>query len=125
MAKLAKAKKLAIYGKEARQYIDELSDVTEQPIIVMDGFDAAIVGVTEIHHTPVVVYSYQMMIDVLMVRDQMSEDDAAEYIDYNCFQSGPGYPLIIHHDSLPIAFRICVSPEQQVSHDERQLALPL
>ena len=118
MAKLAKAKKLAIYGKEARDYIDELSDVTEQPIIVMDGFDAAIVGVTEINHTPVVVYSYQMMLDVLMVRDQMSEDDAAEYIDYNCFQSSPGYPLILHPDPLPIAFRICVSQEQEAFRDE-------
>jgi hypothetical protein len=97
----------------------------------MDGFDAAIIGLIEVNHYPVAVYSYQMMIDLLVVRDKMSEDEASEYIDYNCHVSGENYPVILHQGCLPISFRVDTNllldavQEQPASPDSPQLALPL
>ena len=131
MPKMSRLKKLELYGKEAREYIESMSDGYEQPIVVMDGFDAAIIGIIEVDRYPVAVYSYQLMIDVLVVRDQMSADEASEYIDYNCDISGKNYPVILHQGCLPISFRIDShlfldgESEQQASRDGRQLALPL
>lgn len=131
MAKMSKRQRLEVYGKEAREYIDEMADGYEQPIVVMDGFDSAIIGIIEVRHRPVVIYSYDLMIDTLVVRDKMSADDASEYIDFNCDVSGEGYPVILHRGCLPISIRIdsrlFVDGElaQQDDRDERQLALPL
>lgn len=136
MPRMSKLKKLELYGKEARQHIDQMADDYNQPIIVMDGFDAAIIGVVEVNHYPVAAYSYQMMIDVLVVRDKMSVDEASEYIDYNvlrsfCYVSGENYPVILHQGFLPISFRVDTNllldgeQEQPASPDSRQLALPL
>lgn len=131
MPRMSKLKKIELYGKEARQHIDQMADDYNQPIVVMDGFDAAIIGVVEVNHYPVAAYSYQMMIDVLVVRDKMSVDEASEYIDYNCYVSGENYPVILHQGFLPISFRVETSlllddaQEQPASPDSRQLALPL
>ena len=131
MPKMSRLKKLELYGKEAREYIESMSDGYEQPIVVMDGFDAAIIGIIEVDRYPVAVYSYQLMIDVLVVRDQMSEGEASEFIDFNCDISGKNYPVILHQGCLPISFRIDShlfldgESEQPASRDGRQLALPL
>jgi hypothetical protein len=131
MPKMSKLKKLELYGKEAREYIESMSDGYEQPIVVMDGFDAAIIGIIEVDRYPVAVYSYQLMIDVLVVRDKMSEDEASEYIYYNCYVPGEHYPVILHQGCLPISFRVDTNlllnevQEQPASPDSRQLALPL
>jgi len=131
MAKMSKLKKLELYGKEAREYIESMSDGYEQPIVVMDGFDAAIIGIIEVDRYPVAVYSYQLMIDVLVVRDQMSTDEASEFIDFNCDISRKNYPVILHQGCLPISFRVDTNlfldgvQEQPASPDSPQLALPL
>ena len=44
-----------------------------------DGFEAAIIGVSDGR----LVYSVQRCIEILMIRDEMSYEDAIEYFDFN------------------------------------------
>jgi len=48
--------------------------------LIADGFDAAIVAYT---NDGKLVYEVPKMVNILMTRDKMSEEDAMEYIDYN------------------------------------------
>lgn len=50
-------------------------------IYFADGFDEAILGYDLVNHK--VAYSYSKMVEVLMSRDHISEEEAEEYIDYN------------------------------------------
>ena len=64
----------------------------ETTAILMDGFDDAIIGTIATDDELRVVYSYLKMVDVLMVRDGMTDEEAMEFIDFNCqtpFDSGP------------------------------------
>ena len=49
-----------------------------------DGFDNAIIGVGERCTTDsMIVYDYNKMVKILVTRDDMSYEEAEEYIDYN------------------------------------------
>ena len=49
-----------------------------------DGFDDAIIGIAErINLGPVVAYSVEKIIDIMITRDGMTYEDAYEYFDYN------------------------------------------
>ena len=49
-----------------------------------DGFDNAIIGVGERCTTDsMIVYDYDKMVKVLVTRDDMSYEEAEEYIDFN------------------------------------------
>lgn len=63
-----------------REYIEEIS--TDEPIIVADGLDEALIGVT--NSSPIrAVYSVQKILDILITRDGMSELEAIEFFDFN------------------------------------------
>jgi hypothetical protein len=49
-------------------------------MLTADGFDDAIIGETT---KELVVYNVATIIDILMERDGMTEDEAFEYFDYN------------------------------------------
>lgn len=51
--------------------------------ILLTGLDDAIVGVTYDQHGYHVVYDYEKMLAIFM--QDMSEEDAIEWIDYNVF----------------------------------------
>ena len=77
-----------------RDFIDEFSDGA----VVFDGCDEAIVGyATRINLDPVVVYSYNLLIEVF-VKQGMTEDEAVEWIDYNVAGAwvGERTPLILY-----------------------------
>ena len=60
-----------------------LEDLTDGAI-VYDGFEDAFIGYAERCSSPgVAVYSYERMIQVLMGRDGMTYEEAAEFIDFN------------------------------------------
>lgn len=69
-----------------REKITEAATQGEFTVLFMDGFDDAIVGlVTRFGmETPVVLYDRAKMVKVLTARDGMSEDDADEFISFNC-----------------------------------------
>ena len=63
-----------------------------------DGFDNAIIGVGARHNTDsMIVYDYDKMVKVLVTRDDMSYEEAEEYIDFNIVGAwiGDTTPIIV------------------------------
>ena len=63
-----------------------------------DGFDNAIIGVGGRCNTdPMIVYDYDKMVKVLVTRDDMSYEEAEEYIDFNIVGAwiGDTTPIIV------------------------------
>ena len=63
-----------------------------------DGFDNAIIGVGERNNTDsMIVYDYDKMVKVLVTRDDMSYEEAEEYIDFNIVGAwiGDTTPIIV------------------------------
>ena len=48
-----------------------------------DGFEDALVGYVEIFNKLVAAYDRDKCIDILMIRDGMSSEEAVEYFDFN------------------------------------------
>lgn len=76
----------------------ELLAELEEDILLMDGFDDAIIGYSQrINDPTLAVYSWELMLKILMERDGMSDEEAMEYIDYNCLGAwvGERTPIIV------------------------------
>lgn len=76
----------------------ELLAELEEDILVMDGFDDAIIGYSQrINDPTLAVYSWELMVKILMERDGMSDEEAMEYIEYNCLGAwvGERTPIIV------------------------------
>jgi hypothetical protein len=92
-------KELETEGKRLRALIDEfaenLGDGDE--ILVADGLDAAIIGITEGVAEPVVAYDYDKCVEIFRIRDGMTEEDALEHMSFNVTGAyvGPRTPIFI------------------------------
>jgi hypothetical protein len=63
--------------------LDQLEKVNPDAIL-WDGFEDAVIGFGErCGLGPVAVYSWDSMVQILIDRDEMDEEEAAEYINYN------------------------------------------
>ncbi len=61
-----------------------IDDENDSPLL-MNGFEQALIGFGQRINEPLLaIYSWSKMVDVLMTRDGMSDDEAIEYISYNC-----------------------------------------
>ena len=71
---------------------EKLVDIGYENSIVYQNpdFDNAIIGVDEISNS--VIYDYEMMVGELMEKDNMSELQAVEFIDYNTIRATPYMP---------------------------------
>lgn len=70
-------------GKRLRAIVDDFADnFGDGEMLVADGFDAAIIGITE-SGEPTVVYDWDMCVEILRVRDGMTEEDAIEHMSFN------------------------------------------
>jgi hypothetical protein len=81
-----------------RQQIEDFFEDTGIKVLLMDGFDEALIGTSQRINEPMLaVYSYDMMLDLLMDRDGMELDVAEEYIEYNCVGAwiGEQTPIIV------------------------------
>lgn len=71
----------------------------DEDLLKMDGFDDAISGITYDIAQGVyrLVYCYESMVQILVMYHEMSEEDAEDYISYNCEGAyvGPSTPLIV------------------------------
>ncbi|MBT7538316.1 MAG: hypothetical protein HN683_03175 [Gammaproteobacteria bacterium] len=65
--------------------------------IVLDGLDEAVTGQTTKDGEEVLVYSADKIIDILMKRDGMDQDEAVEFYDFNigCLYAGPRTPVLM------------------------------
>ena len=64
-----------------RKEIEEQYSDTE--LLFADGFDDAIVGVSQQFNSLSVAYNKNKCIEILMTRDKMSREEAMEYFEYN------------------------------------------
>ena len=53
----------------------------DEELLLADGFDDAVIGVDE--STMRIIYSSSRSIEILIERDNMTPDEALEYLDYN------------------------------------------
>ena len=81
-----------------RERINEILLQQDENALLMDGFDEALIGFSQRINEPLLaVYSYSKMMNSLMERDGMTDEEAMEYIDYNCVGSwvGEQTPIIV------------------------------
>ena len=81
-------------------------------MIILEGFDSAILGVGESAgwDSPCIVYDYQKCLDVLMQKNDWEREDAIEWMDYNVINAhmGEGNPVFVFpsQDLAELAFEI-------------------
>ena len=80
--------------------IDELNELLgeDSEALLCDGFEDAIIGVAErINLDPVVAYDVDKIIEILMKRDDMTDEEALEYFYFNIKDAwmGEGTPIFI------------------------------
>tara|TARA_R110000868_G_scaffold176413_1_gene414121 strand:+ start:2686 stop:2958 length:273 start_codon:yes stop_codon:yes gene_type:complete len=63
-----------------------------------DGFEEAIVGIDYLCTPARVIYDKNKMVEILMEADDMTLEDAIEYLEYNvfCAYVGEGTPIYAH-----------------------------
>lgn len=65
--------------------------------VTIDGFDDAVIGVSDDYS---LVYDYDKMVLCLMLHEDMDEDEAIEYLDYNVLKTyklyGENHPVIFY-----------------------------
>ena len=61
--------------------------------VIWDGFDDAIIGFDTLGRA---VYDIDLMTYILTTRDEMSEEDAIEYVEYNVLNAYVGEHTPIH-----------------------------
>ena len=78
--------------------IQELVESYDSEMLIADGFDDAIIGVSErFGRSPVIAYDKDKCIQVLMDRDGMDYEDAIEFFNFNVIGAwvGKGTPEFI------------------------------
>ena len=75
---------------------ERIEDAGYEDVIIFDNpsYDDALVGITNDNRA---VYDYYKMIDWLIEKEGMDDEEAADFISYNSsFSYGEGYPLIVY-----------------------------
>ncbi len=72
--------------KEIEEYIEENGFFNHSLYFTNPNYASAIIGISTDGN---LVYSYERMIDYLMVTDNMTYEDAVEWIDYDVIRSIP------------------------------------
>ena len=70
-------------------------------MIKWDGLDEAIIGIcSRCGSQDMYCYDYNKMVEIFMEKDEMSEEDAVEWIDYNIAGAyvGETTPMILYTD---------------------------
>lgn len=73
--------------------------VPDESLLFADGFDDAIIGLDTLSLK--VVYSKQLMIDIL-VNEDMTPEDAIEYLEYNTWNTYVGEQTPIYIDQIDV-----------------------
>lgn len=70
----------------------------EEETLLADGFDEAIVGSGERGGVEIVIYDYGKSVEILVERDEMTEEDAYDHMGFNVVGSwvGDGTPMWVH-----------------------------
>lgn len=62
---------------------ENLSEINGEALLA-DGFEGALIGIVErFGMDPIALYDKEACLDILIKRDRMTPEDAAEYFDFN------------------------------------------
>jgi hypothetical protein len=75
-------------AQQIKEYIRERVEGNNDWTMFADGFDEAILGVDSSNER--VIYSYKKCLEILMERDNMSNDEAIEFFAFNVIGSFMG-----------------------------------
>lgn len=87
-------------GREinTREEISEKFEEMGETVLLMDGFDEAFIGWSQRMNEPILaVYSWDLMVKVCVERDGMTDEEAEDYISFNCLGAwvGEQTPIIV------------------------------
>ncbi len=80
-----------------------LNDIGLEEAIIFENpdYDSAIIGTS---HDDRVIYSFEKMVKHLMEQDNMTEEEAIEFIEYNTIRAipyfGPGAPIVLMNEIM-------------------------
>ena len=76
--------------------------MSEEGILLADGFEEAYLGQARQFTTWVAVYDYDRCLDVLMQRDGMSRDEASDFFEFNVVGGwvGKQTPVFLEREEL-------------------------
>ena len=77
------------------------TDDDTPPVLKMDGLDDAVIGLaTQANRKPLLIYSYEKIVGILVARDGMSVEEAEEFAAFNTLSAyvGEGTPYILVHE---------------------------
>lgn len=80
--------------EDIQQYLEDMGEST----LLLDGFDEALIGFAQrVGEELVAVYSWDKIIDVLVNDDEMTEEEAEEYAQFNIVGAwvGPKTPMVV------------------------------
>ena len=79
--------------EEIKHYITQHNDEA----LFADGFEDALIGVGVIFNRSLATYDMRKCIDILMKRDDMTEEEAVEYFEFNVTGSyvGENTPVFV------------------------------
>lgn len=68
--------------------------------LVFDGFEKALIGFGNQFNKRLAIYDYDKCVDILIKRDDMSEEDAIEFMEYNVAGAylGEYTPVLLRKD---------------------------
>lgn len=56
----------------------------DTPLIVLEGLNEAVIGIGErFNQKPALIYDYEKCVEILTERDDMTEEEAMEFLDFN------------------------------------------
>lgn len=87
-----------------KKELENVLSYLDEELLVMDGFEEAFIGFSRRCGQPTLAtYSWKKMIEVLVSRDGMDEEEAAEFIEYNCAGAWMGEltPVILYEYEDP------------------------
>ena len=72
------------------------NDGDEDPVFAV-GFEAALIGIGRKFNINLAVYDYNKCVEILMERDEMSVEEAVEFMEYNVVGAyvGPQTPVFV------------------------------
>lgn len=76
---------------------EKILEAGYEDVIVFENpsYDTALIGVT--YRTNQAVYDYEMMVEYLVNEENMTYDEAADFVSFNnSFFYGEGYPIVLH-----------------------------
>ena len=83
--------------KKVEINIEEIAELNPNALLA-DGFEDAYLGiVTRAGSDPIALYSIKQCVEILMERDEMTDEEAIEFMDYNVLGGylGEGTPMFL------------------------------